>query len=330
MSSASIAYLIIGAGLIAYVLTAGADFGGGTWDLLARGPRKTEQRSAIEHAIAPIWEANHVWLIFVIVLLFTAFPVAFAAISVALHIPITIALVGIVLRGAAFTFRAYGLEPTEVRARWGHVFAWASSLTPVFLGATLGAIATGDIRVEDGEVVSGFFAGWTSPFSWLVGLFALVLFALLAAVYLAVECQGALREDFRRRALIAEVAGAVLAGAVLWRARVDAPMLFANLLASSWSWAVQGGTAAAAFSTIFALLLHRPRIARVTVAIQVALVVIGFGLAMDGAFVLPDLSIEASGASEEVLAVVLPAILLGSLLLLPSLFYLMRVFKKRV
>jgi cytochrome bd ubiquinol oxidase subunit II len=328
MSSAWIAYLIIGAGLVAYVLTAGADFGGGAWDLLARGPRKQAQRAAIEHAIAPIWEANHVWLIFVIVVLFTAFPIAFSTISIALHIPITLALIGIVLRGAAFTFRAYGLVPSETRARWGHVFAWASSLTPVFLGATLGALATGDIRVTGGEVTSGFLAGWTTPFALFVGVFALTLFTLLAAVYLSAECAGELREDFRRRALFAELAGAIVAALVLWRASIDAPLLFERLLASSWSLFVQGTTAIAALATISTLWTRRPRIARFTAAIQVGLVVLGFGLAMDGAFVLPDLPIEACGAKPEVLAVVLPAILIGSLVLLPSLFYLLRVFKK--
>jgi cytochrome d ubiquinol oxidase subunit II len=321
-----VAYLIIGAGLILYVLTAGADFGGGAWDLLASGPRRSEQRTAIEHAIAPIWEANHVWLIFVIVMMFSAFPRAFAAISIALHIPIALALIGIVLRGASFTFRAYGLQRSHVRERWGRVFAWSSSITPIFLGATLGALSTGAIRLENGEVRSGFLAGWLSPFAWLTGLFTLVLFSLLAAAYLSADTEGELRNDFRRRALITEVVAAVLAALVFWRARVDAPELFEHLASSSWTLPVQGATACAAFGTIAALLTRRHRLARVTAAAQVGLVVLGWGFAMDGHFILPDLSLEQAGARPELLGPLLIAVILGAVFLLPTLWYLIRLF----
>jgi cytochrome d ubiquinol oxidase subunit II len=116
-------FLLLGVAVGAYVLTAGADFGGGVWDLLSRGPRATAQREAIARAIAPIWEVNHIWMIFVVVLLFTVFPDAFALVSVALHIPLVLVLVGIVLRGSAFVFRAYGMQPNEARERWGRVFA---------------------------------------------------------------------------------------------------------------------------------------------------------------------------------------------------------------
>src|SRR6476646_7696431 len=123
--------------LIVYALFAGADFGGGMWDLLAFGPRARQQREAIADAIAPVWEANHVWLILVIVLLFTAYPTAFAAIMTALHIPITIVLVGIVLRGAAFVFRKYDGQDDATHRRWSLLFSIASFLTPLFLGMTL-------------------------------------------------------------------------------------------------------------------------------------------------------------------------------------------------
>jgi cytochrome d ubiquinol oxidase subunit II len=328
VSGADLVYFAMGLGLIAYVLTAGADFGGGVWDLLARGPRAHAQRAAIEHAIAPIWEANHVWLIVVVVLMFTAFPIAFSAISVALHIPITCALVGIMLRGAAFTFRAYGIQPTEVRERWGRVFAWSSVATPVFLGATLAALATGAIAVRGGQVESGFFAGWLLPFYWLVGLFTLVLFAMLAAVYLTGETDGELREDFRRRALIAETVAAILAALVLWRASADASLLFEALLSSGWTLPVQGATFLAAVATIVALWTRRFRLARLSVAAQVALVVLGFGFAMDRHLILPDLPIAAAGARPEVIPPLLGALGIGSAILLPSLGYLFRVFKR--
>src|SRR5947209_4342744 len=131
--------------LNAYVLLAGADFGGGVWDFLARGSRSREVRDVISHALAPIWEANHVWLILVIVLLFTCFPVAFSTIAIMLHIPLTLMLIGIVLRGSAFIFRSYGSDHDAAQLRWGRVFAIASIVTPVLLGMCIGAVATGAV-----------------------------------------------------------------------------------------------------------------------------------------------------------------------------------------
>ncbi|HEX5818753.1 MAG TPA: cytochrome d ubiquinol oxidase subunit II, partial [Gemmatimonadales bacterium] len=131
--------------LTAYVLMGGADFGGGVWDLFASGRRKQQQRALIAEAIGPIWEANHVWLILVVVLLFVCFPAVFARISVALHIPLTLMLIGIVLRGSAFTFRTYDSQRDDVQQRWGAIFAIASLITPLILGVSAGAVATGNL-----------------------------------------------------------------------------------------------------------------------------------------------------------------------------------------
>jgi cytochrome d ubiquinol oxidase subunit II len=114
---------IVVVALNAYVLFAGADFGGGVWDLLASGPRRQQQRDLIARAIGPIWEANHVWLIVVVVVLFVCFPPAFAAFGTVLHIPLSLMLIGIVLRGSAFVFRAYSYGPRSEQRRWGRVFA---------------------------------------------------------------------------------------------------------------------------------------------------------------------------------------------------------------
>src|SRR6476469_7098960 len=125
---------IIVVALNAYVLFGGADFGGGVWDLLASGSRRDKQRTLVSHAIGPIWEANHVWLIVVVVMLFVCFPPAFAAFGTILHIPLTLMLVGIVLRGSAFIFRSYSLGPRSEQRGWGRVFAVSSLITPVVLG----------------------------------------------------------------------------------------------------------------------------------------------------------------------------------------------------
>ena len=201
---------IAGVALTAYVLFGGADYGGGVWDLLASGPRREKQRELIAHAIGPIWEANHVWLILIVVLLFTCFPPAFAAIMTVLHIPITLLLIGIVLRGSAFTFRAYDATHSAVQERWGMIFAIASVLAPVLLGVIVGAIASNGVGTAMGtlgesgiEFVPVFITPWLNAFTLAVGIMTLVLVAFLAATYLTVEAahDTELQNDFRRRAI---------------------------------------------------------------------------------------------------------------------------------
>lgn len=322
-----VAGVMLGA-LIFYALLAGADFGGGVWDLLARGPRASQQRALIAGAIGPIWEANHVWVILVIVLLFSAFPLAFAAIATALHIPLTIMLIGIVLRGAAFTFRTYDSQADAVQRRWGRVFAIASVITPLMLGVCVGAIASGAIRVENAIVTSGFFAAWLAPFPWAVGGFALVLFAFLAAVYLTVEAPDeALREDFRRRALGAAVAVGALALLVFLLSGTGAPRIRAGLSASVWAWPLQICTAAAALGAIGALWRRHYLLARALAAAQVTLIVLGWGVAQFPYLVEPDLTIYGTAAPAATLNLLLIALGVGALLLFPSLYVLFRVFK---
>jgi len=174
-------------GVVLYGITGGADFGGGIWDLLASGKRAREQRLEIARAIGPIWEANHVWLIFVIVLTFSCFPPVFAAVSTALYVPLSLILVGIALRGAAFIFRAYAHDVIAAQRNWGAVFAISSTITPVLLGMCAGAVASGNIRIVSGEVTSSYWTTWLSPFPIVIGLLALTTCAYLAAVYLCVE-----------------------------------------------------------------------------------------------------------------------------------------------
>jgi cytochrome bd ubiquinol oxidase subunit II len=215
--------------LVAYALLAGADFGAGVWDLLSHGDRRHAQRRRIAEAIGPVWEANHVWLIFLVVLLFTCFPVAFSAASIALFWPLHRVLIGIVLRGASFVFRAYGATGPAFETAWGHVFGAASAVTPVLLGMCLGAVSTGAIRVDDGVVTALSSRAWLAPFPLATGALALLLCAYLAAVYLAWESDGALRQDFRRRALVTWLAAGVASVLTLVLARREAPRLWAAL-----------------------------------------------------------------------------------------------------
>src|SRR5437867_3100356 len=222
-----VAFFILSS-LIIYALMGGADFGGGIWNLLAFGLRARRQREAIAEAIGPIWEANHVWLILVIVLLFTGFPRGFATMMTALNIPMTVMLLGIVLRGSAFVFRKYDLKKER---RWSNVFGMASFLTPFFQGVILGALTTGQIRVEQGRVLTGFMAGWLTPFALSCGVFALGLFAFLAATYLTLDTREEpdLQEDFRRRALWSGLAVAPISLVVFLTSRQGAPAMYHEL-----------------------------------------------------------------------------------------------------
>ncbi|HRW09683.1 MAG TPA: cytochrome d ubiquinol oxidase subunit II [Caldilineaceae bacterium] len=315
--------------LILYAVLAGADFGGGMWDLLAFGPRARQQREAIADAIGPVWEANHVWLILVIVLLFTAYPPAFAAIMTALHIPITVVLIGIVLRGSAFVFRKYDAQDDATHRRWSAVFSISSFLTPLFLGMTLGGLASGDIRVEGSLVATGFFAGWTSLFAIACGLFAQGLFAFLAATYMTVETahNPELQSDFRLRALISGLSLAPAAALVFVLARYQAPELFAGST-HWWSDWIFGLTSIAAFGALGALWWRRFHLARIAAVVQVTMILSGWALAQFPALIMPDVTIYNTVAPEITLRLLVIALAAGAVILLPSLGYLFYVFKR--
>ena len=326
--------------LTAYVVLGGADFGGGVWDLLARGERQREQRALIADAIGPVWEANHVWLILVVVLLFTCFPAAFATLGIVLHLPLSMMLIGIVARGTAFTFRTYDSRRDDVQRRWGRIFSIASLVTPVLLGVCVGAIASGRVG-ESARVLGarGFVAGsfreifvdpWLTPFSLAVGLLTLAAFAFLAAVYLTMETRDeALREDYRRRALGAAVAVFVTAFGALGIALASAPTVGASLMRSWWSLPFQLVTAAAALVAVWALWRRRFALARVAAAAQVTFILWGWGFAQYPMLIPPDLTIRSAAAPERTLDLVLIALVIGALVLFPSLGYLFRVFKSR-
>lgn len=316
--------------LMFYALLGGADYGGGVWDLFARGRRARQQRELIAEAIGPVWEANHVWLILVLVILFTGFPSAFAAIATALHVPLTLLLIGIVLRGSAFTFRTYDSQRDEVQQRWSRVFSVASIITPVLLGVTLGAIASGTIKVENGMVTSGFWRSWLAPFPFAVGFFALALFAFLAAVYLTLEAKDEkLREDFRLRALAAGAMVGALALTVFLLAGSGAPKVRAGLAASVWALPLHAATAASAVGAFYFLWKRKYAWARLCAAAQVSLILWGWALAQFPYIVEPDITISSAAAPPQTLRLLLAALALGALVLFPSFYYLFRVFKGR-
>jgi cytochrome bd ubiquinol oxidase subunit II len=318
--------------LVAYGVLAGADFGGGVWDAFARGPRKEAQREAVARAMGPVWEANHVWLIFVIVLLFTGFPAAFAALSVALFTPFHLVLLGIILRGAAFVFRAYSpqsartMGPGRQARRWGAVFGAASVITPVLLGMCLGAVSSGNVRVSGGEVRIVGAPPWLAPVSVAIGLFALAVCAYLAAVYLANETEGELREDFRRRALAAGTVVVALSVLVLPLLRSEAPHLWEGLLSRRAMPVLAVGIVAALLSG-WALWRRRIRLARTATVAQAVCLLTGWGIAQHPYLIYPDVTIHGAAAPQATLRFVLWSTPFGMALLIPSLWFLFRVFK---
>ena len=318
------------ASLVLYALLGGADYGGGVWDLFAFGRRAREQRALIAHALSPVWEANHVWLILVIVILFTAFPPAFAAIATALHIPITLLLIGIVLRGTAFTFRTYDVQRDDVQRRWSLLFSMASIITPILLGTILGAIASGTITVVNGVVTSNTLNTWLAPFPIAVGFFALALFAFLAAVYLTLETQDReLQEDFRRRALLAGVAVGLLALTVFLLAKTGAPTVRAGISRTVWAVALHVFTAIFATATFYTLWTRRYRLARICAAGQVTLILLGWAFAQYPHLVEPNITITSAAAPRLTLQLLFGALVAGAILLFPSYYYLFVIFKAK-
>lgn len=320
------------AALILYAVSAGADFGGGLWDLLATGPRARDQRALIAHALAPVWEANHVWLILVIVLLFTAFPPAFAAASVLLHIPLTLMLVGIVFRGSAFVFRKYDAQPDTTR--WGRVFAVSSLVSPFFLGVSLGAITSGRLPLKAPptmDFTARFVTPWLHAFPLLVGVFALCLFAFLAAVYLAVEAQDpALQNDFRTRALVSGAVSVVAGLATAWGATLpELAHVRGQLSTVPALWLVIGLGGVAWLAVFFALSARRFALARAFAVVLVALILCGWAMAQFPYLISPSLTLHAAAAPEATLRPLLVTLAIGAVVLFPSMFWLFRVFKRR-
>jgi len=324
MSPADLLGGVILVALVLYAATGGADFGGGLWDLLASGPRREEQRALVEEALAPIWETNHVWLILVVVVLFSGFPPAFGAVSISLFIPLLLLLAGIVLRGAAFTYRVYDVPEERVRARWGLLFAGSSVLASLALGIVVGALASGRLR----DAVGGARPlAWLAPFPLLVGLFATALFAYVAATHLAVEATGALREDFRRRGTAAGIIVLFLAIAVAALSAREAPLVFRGLTERPWSAALQIVTALLAAVALAALQLDRVRLARAAAVVQLALIVVGWGAAQYPFLIVPDLTLAGASAPRNVQVALLCALGAGAVLLFPALYLLFRTFK---
>lgn len=327
MSPEEGASLVAVAAIVLYAVFGGADFGGGIWSLFATGPRKDEQRDALERAIGPVWETNHVWLIFLVVTLFVVFPVAYATIFEALYLPLFLALVGIVARGAAFAFRHYGARDSLLARHALRWFSWASLLTPFALGTVIGAVSGGDIRVVAGRVESGPLEGWLTPFALVCGFTGMLISAFVAACFMVVRTEGALREDFRRRALLASLALGAVTTVAIPVAMVDAER-FAGRLDEAPVAGTMGATALLGLTTLALLRWRRDQLVPAFAGATVAGVVAAWALAQHPYLLAPDVTVTEAAAAPLTVASYLASLPAGALVLVPSLWFLYATFAR--
>jgi len=307
----------------AYALLGGADFGAGIWDLLAGGrARGARPRALIEHSIGPVWEANHVWLIFVLVLMWTAFPPAFAAISSTLYVPLTLVALGVIARGAAFAFRKSIDQPWAQRL-FGAAFAFSSVVTPWFLGAVAGAVASG--RVPPGLARGGAVTSWLNPVSLATGAFAVTACAFLAASYLTLDARRAgdagLTAYFRRRALVSGVLVGACSVAGLLVLHGGAPALYGRLTGRALplvAVAVAAGLASQVLARRGWLVALR-----LSAATAVAAALWAWAAAQYPYLLLPGLTERGGAAPASTLAAVVACTAVGGALLIPSLGWLL-------
>jgi cytochrome d ubiquinol oxidase subunit II len=327
MTAVNAILVVLWIGLTLYTLFGGADFGGGLWDLLAGGAeRGKQQRELIEHSIGPVWEANHVWLIFVITLFWTCFPAAFAPFAATLYIPLTLAALGIIVRGSAFAFRKVSDELWQ-RRLFGAAFAFSSVVTPFFLGTTLGAIASRRVPTGIGE--GNILTSWWNPTSFTTGVLAVVTAAYLAAVYLTADARRQdehhLAEAFRRRALVTGLLLGALTFIGLPIVRADAPDLFAGLTDTALPLVI--ASVALGVLSLVPLIARHYLLVRITSALAVTAVLWAWGIAQYP-IMLPGLTVAEAATDPTVLHPLLWVLAIGGALLIPSLLYLYWVFQR--
>jgi cytochrome d ubiquinol oxidase subunit II len=314
----TVAALILFVGIVAYSVFGGADFGAGFWDLTAGGTdRGSGPRDVIDHSIGPVWEVNHVWLIFSFVVLWTCFPEAYASIWLTLFVPLTFAALGIVLRGSSFAFRHALLRSRDRRA-FGAIFAVSSVLVPYFFGAVAGGIASG--RVPSGGVEGDAVDSWVNPTSILGGVLAVVMTAFLSATFLVWDAarlgDAPMVGYFRRRA----VASAAVAGAAsvvgIFVLRADAEYLFDGLRSRGLAFVIIAGASGTTALVLLARDSHRG--ARLAAVGAVAALVIAWGVAQWD-YMLPEtLTVDQAAAPSGTLTAVIVATVLAVCVIGPS------------
>ncbi|GAB3661760.1 cytochrome d ubiquinol oxidase subunit II [Glycomyces tarimensis] len=315
-------------GVVAYAVLGGADFGSGFFDLTAGGARRGARlRTLIDHSIGPVWEANHVWLIYVLVTWWTAFPESFAAAMTTLGVPLLLALIGIVLRGASFAFRKYAETLGQARV-FGAVFAISSVLTPFFFGTVAGALASGRVPAEG---YGDLWSSWINPTSLFGGVIAVGTCAFLAGSFLTADAERAgqreLSEQLRIRTLLIGAVTGVVVFAALVPLRRDAATLSEGLTGRAAPLIVLSALGGAA--TLLLVLRRRYGPARFTAVLAVSSVVSGWGLGQYPWLLVDEVTIGEGAGAPATLQGLLVAVALAAVIVGPSLFYLFRLTQSK-
>ena len=316
--------------LVAYAVLGGADFGAGFWDLTAGGPEQGKApRDLIDHSIGPVWEANHVWLIFILVVTWTAFPTAYESIWLTMFVPLTIAALGIVMRGASFAFRK-AVTSLRWRRLFGGGFAISSVLVPFCMGAVAGGIASG--QVPSGGKAGDPVESWLNPTSTTTGLLAVAMAAYLAAVYLVWDARraddGQLVEYFRNRAVLSAVVAAVVAVVALGVAHSRAPHVFDGLTSQALPIVVVG--VGCGIAALVLLVRDAARGARVLAVLAVAAVLVAWGVAQWPYLLPQSLTISQAAAPNGTLVGLVVAVIMAVLIVLPGFLVLFALVHRRL
>lgn len=328
----SILLFFIGASLLLYVVLGGADYGAGILELMHSGKYREKQKALINHAMGPVWEANHMWLIIVVVILFVGFPKAFMTIMTSLHIPMVALLIGIVIRGAVFTFRNYdAIQDPQTQKIYTVLFGLSSLWTSLWLGIIAGSLFHGDIDTHSTNIVDAYVLSWFGGFQLAMGLFVVSIFAYLASIYLIGETTDpAMKRYFSRRAFTLNVCVVLNGGLVFLASYLEQGNLVGKFFESPYALACLIG------ASLFFVLLWKAAnkknmyVTRVLAAGQIALILFGwYSIYAPNALLdkAGPLTFYASAAPEAALRQLTIALLVGSLFIFPSLFYLLKVFK---
>jgi cytochrome d ubiquinol oxidase subunit II len=330
-------YIVIGflwASILLYLLLGGADFGAGIIEFFTSRKNKEQTRDTLYHAIGPIWEANHMWLIIAIVILFVGFPDIYATMSVYLHIPLTVMLIGIIARGTAFAFRHYDAVVDEMQYLYNKIFMYSSIVTPLFLGIIAGTTVSRSIDTHASHFADSYIFSWLDGFPVAVGLFTVAICGYLAAIYLIGEADN--KQDQQRFIIKARSMNiaAVICGIIVF-----VVSLIEKIPLFTWMFGSPIGVVAVVAATLSLVLMWywigqgKTKVIRLLAGFQVTMILLtttynhfpNIVLLKDGGY----LSLMEHHGHDKTIAALGWALLLGSIFILPALFYLMYSFQKK-
>lgn len=320
--------------LLLYLLLGGADFGAGIIEMFTSEANKSRTRKVMYHAMGPIWEANHMWLIIAIVILFVGFPVIYSTMSTYLHIPLVIMLMGIIARGTAFTFRNYDAVVDDMQKVYNKIFVYSSFITPLFLGIIAGSAVSGRIDLSASDFMSAYVYSWLNWFSVAVGFFTVALCGFLAAIYLIGEATDDLqRGSFIRKAIIMNIA-AVACGALVFIASLAEDIPLFEWVFGNWVGVTAVSAASVSLVVLWYLIAKRQFvIIRLLAGFQVTMILLtttykhypNIVILKHGGY----LSLMDHKGADKAIDALGMALLIGSVFILPALVYLIYSFQRK-